>query len=193
MSLLPRLMTGDSLTARALRGAGLTVFGFGWSQAMRLLSNLVLTRLLFPEAFGLMALITVFLMGLNMFSDVGVSPSILQSKRGDERDFLDTAWTIQALRGGLLWLVACLLAWPAALLYELPELVYMLPVAALTLVISGFNTTRYLEANRHLRLGRVTAIDMASQLIGVISAIVLAYLLHSVWALILSGIISALA
>jgi len=193
MSLLARLMTGDTLAARALRGAGLTVFGFGWSQAMRLLSNLVLTRLLFPEAFGLMALISVFLMGLNMFSDVGVTPSILHSKRGDERDFLDTAWTIQGLRGGLLWLVACLLAWPAALIYEVPELAYMLPVAALTLVISGFNTTRYVEANRHLRLGRVTVIDMTSQLIGVLTAIALAYVFHSVWALIISGIISAIA
>ncbi|MCV2893392.1 oligosaccharide flippase family protein [Lentibacter sp. XHP0401] len=186
-------MTGDSLVARILRGAGLTVFGFGWSQAMRLISNLILTRLLFPEAFGLMALITVFLMGLNMFSDVGVAPAIMQSKRGDERDFLDTAWTIQVVRGILLWLAACVLAWPISLFYDIPELAYMLPVAALTLVISGFNTTRYHEANRHLRMGRITTIDMISQLIGVLAAIVLAYVFQSVWALILSGIIGALA
>ncbi len=187
------LLKGDSLIARALRGAGLTIFGFGWSQALRLLSNLVLTRLLFPEAFGLMALISVFLMGLNMFSDVGVAPAILQSKRGDERDFLDTAWTIQVIRGSLLWVAACLLAWPAALIYDVPELAMMLPVAALTLVIKGFNTTRYQEANRHLRLGRITVIDMVSQAIGVSTAIVLAYALQSVWALIISGIIGAVA
>lgn len=193
MTLYARLTKGESLAARILRGAGLTVFGFGWSQAMRLLSNLVLTRLLFPEAFGLMALITVFLMGLNMFSDVGVGPAILQSKRGDERDFLDTAWTIQVIRGWLLWLTACALAWPLALFYEVPELVYMLPVTAFSQVISGFNTTRYLEANRHLRLGRITSIDMISQLIGVLSAVLLAYWLQSVWALILSGLISAVA
>jgi O-antigen/teichoic acid export membrane protein len=193
VSVLARVMTGDSLVARILRGAGLTVFGFGWSQAMRLISNLILTRLLFPEAFGLMALITVFLMGLNMFSDVGVAPAIMQSKRGDERDFLDTAWTIQVVRGILLWLAACVLAWPISLFYDIPELAYMLPVAALTLVISGFNTTRYHEANRHLRMGRITTIDMISQLIGVLAAIVLAYVFQSVWALILSGIIGALA
>lgn len=193
MSLLARLLTGEALVARILRGAGLTVFGFGWSQAMRLLSNLILTRLLFPEAFGLMALITVFLMGLNMFSDVGVAPAILQSKRGDERDFLDTAWTIQVARGVLLWLTACALAWPIALFYGVPDLLYMLPVAAFTLVIAGFNPTRYHEANRHLRMGRITVIDMVSQLIGVLTAIALAYALHSVWALILSGIISAIA
>ncbi len=91
MNVLAQMTQGDSLVARAFRGAGLTVFGFGWGQMMRLASNLILTRILFPEAFGLMALISVFLMGLNMFSDVGVAPAILQSKRGDERSFLDTA------------------------------------------------------------------------------------------------------
>jgi len=192
MNVLAQMTQGDSLVARAFRGAGLTVFGFGWGQMMRLASNLILTRILFPEAFGLMALISVFLLGLNMFSDVGVAPAILQSKRGDERSFLDTAWTIQVIRGALLWVAACVLAWPVALIYDVPELVYMLPVAALTLLIKGFLTTRYFEANRHLRLGRITAIDMITQAVGLAAAIVLAFTLQSVWALILSGIISGL-
>ena len=105
---------GASLTARVMRSSALTVGGFAFSQGLRLASNLILTRLLFPEAFGLMALVSVFMMGLQQFSDVGVSPAILQSKRGDERDFLDTAWTIQVLRGAGLFLVGCGLAWPAA-------------------------------------------------------------------------------
>lgn len=193
LSRLAQITQGDSLVARAFRGAGLTIFGFGWGQVMRLASNLILTRILFPEAFGLMALISVFLMGLNMFSDVGIAPAILQSKRGDERSFLDTAWTIQVVRGALLWLAACALAWPVALIYDVPELVYMLPVAALTLPIKGFLTTRYFEANRHLRLGRITLIDMITQTIGLGAAIALAFALQSVWALILSGIISGLA
>lgn len=192
MNVLAQMTRGDSVVARAFRGAGLTIFGFGWGQLMRLASNLILTRILFPEAFGLMALISVFLMGLNMFSDVGVAPAILQSKRGDERSFLDTAWTIQVIRGALLWLAACALAWPVALIYDVPELLYMLPVAALTLLIKGFLTTRYFEANRHLRLGRITAIDMITQAVGLAAAIVLAFALQSVWALILSGIISGL-
>ena len=50
------LLAGDGLRARALRGTALTFLGFGAQQFLRLLSNLILTRLLFPEAFGLMAL-----------------------------------------------------------------------------------------------------------------------------------------
>ncbi|HBB84471.1 MAG TPA: polysaccharide biosynthesis protein, partial [Sulfitobacter sp.] len=93
--------------ARALRSTSWIVLSYGGAQAIRLASNLILTRLLFPEAFGLMALIQVVIVGLTLFSDVGIGPSIAQSKRGDDRDFLNTAWTIQAIRGGCLWLAAC--------------------------------------------------------------------------------------
>jgi O-antigen/teichoic acid export membrane protein len=68
-----------------------------------------------------------------------------------------------------------------------------LPVAALTLVILGFKPTRHETANRHLLLGRVTVIDIITQVVGIISAVLLAWWTQSVWALVISGIISAFA
>lgn len=193
MSLIPRIFRGEGLSARAVRSSMWTVLGYGGSQFFRLVSNLILTRLLFPEAFGVMALVQVFMMGLSMFSDLGVSPAIMQSKRGDDEDFLNTAWTIQVLRGFSLWLVAMVLAIPLAGFYNEPQLAEMLPVAAFSLVIIGFNPTRVDTANRHLHLGRVTAIDMSTQIVGIVSAVVLAWIFQSVWALVISGVISAIA
>ncbi|WP_137702267.1 oligosaccharide flippase family protein [Marimonas lutisalis] len=193
MTLAARILGGESVLARAVRSAGLTVFGFGTSQGLRLVSNLILTRLLFPEAFGMMALITVFLMGLNQFSDVGVTPAIMQSERGDDKDFLNTAWTIQVMRGFSLFAVACAIAYPVSLLYEVPELAVMLPVSALTLILTGFNPTRMDTAQRHLRVGRLTALDIFNQVIGILAAIILAWWWQSVWALVISGVIGAAA
>jgi len=187
------LTQGTGLMPRAMRSAGLNLMGFGFSQVLRLGSNLILTRLLFPEAFGVMAMVSVFLMGLAMFSDVGVGPAIMQSKRGDDRDFLNTAWTIQIIRGTCLFLVAVALTWPMALYFGEPDLVWYLPVAALTQLILGFQPTRYETANRHLRAGRVTVLDMTTQVIGVVIAIALAWWWQSVWALVISGVISAAA
>ena len=73
---------------------------------MRLGSNLILTRLLVPEAFGTMALVNALVMGLTMFSDMGTGPAIQKCAHGDEPEFLDTVWSVQAIRGGVLWLVA---------------------------------------------------------------------------------------
>ena len=179
--------------ARALRGSAWIMLGYCSGQGFRLISNLILTRLLFPEAFGLMALIMVFIVGLTMFSDVGIGPSISQSKRGDDPDFLNTAWTIQVIRGLLLWLTACALAWPVASFYQEASLFYLLPLAGVALVISGFDPTRIETANRHLLVGRVTALDLLSQIIGIVAMVVLALLMQSVMALILGNLIGVLA
>ena len=183
----------NSLMRRAARSSAITVMGFGASQVIRLASNLILTRLLFPEAFGMMAMVSVFLMGLAMFSDVGVGPAIMSSARGDDPDFLNTAWSIQIFRGASLWLLALAFTYTMSLYYGEPDLLYYLPVAALTLLINGFNPTRLETANRHMQAGRVTLIEVATQLVGIISAVLCAWVLQSVWALVFSGIVAAIA
>ena len=187
------LLSGQGLFARAFRGSVLTAGSYAVTQALRLASNLILTRLLFPEAFGIMALVSVALVGLAMFSDLGLGPAISQSPRGDEPDFLNTAWTLNVARGGLLWLMTCALAWPMAALYQAPPLTTLLPAAGLTLLIAGFNPTRIDTANRHLLLGRLTLLDLSAQIIGIGSMIVLALALRSVWALVLGAILGSAA
>ncbi|QIE44575.1 oligosaccharide flippase family protein [Pseudohalocynthiibacter aestuariivivens] len=193
MKFLIQTMSGNQLTARILRSTSWVLVGYGGAQAIRLASNLILTRILFPEAFGLMALVTVITVGLMMFSDVGIGPSISQSKRGDDPAFLNTAWTIQAMRGGGLWVITLLLAWPVAQFYDQPDLAIYLPIAGLALVITGFLPTRVETARRHLVLGRLTMLDLLAQLIGLSMMVVLALVTHSVLALVLGGIFSALA
>ena len=185
---ISQFLGGNRLMARVARSASWIVLGYGASQAIRLASNLILTRLLFPEAFGLMALVGVVTVGLTLFSDVGIAPSIAQSKRGDDPDFLNTAWTIQVIRGALLWIVACLLAYPIAAFYDQPELAQYLPIAALSLLIAGFNPTRIETAHRHLLMGRLTALDLLSQVIGIVIMILLAIALKSVAALVIGGV-----
>ena len=193
MSRIKRLLTSDDLGARAMRSSMWTVLGYGLSQVLRLLSNLILTRLLFPEAFGMMALVMVFMQGLAMFSDVGVGPSIMQSKRGDDPDFLNTAWTIQVMRGIGLWIASCLIAYPMARSYQEPQLAQLIPVAGIALMIAGFNPTRLETANRHLMLGRVSLIDIATQVVGIMAAIGFALITKSVWAFVLSSLVSVTA
>ena len=69
-------------------------------------SNLVMTRLLVPQMFGVMAIATVIMVGLAMFSDLGLRQSIVQSRRGSDPVFLNTAWSVQIVRGLILWLFA---------------------------------------------------------------------------------------
>jgi O-antigen/teichoic acid export membrane protein len=172
------------LFARALKGGAMTAGAYAATQVLRLGTNLILTRLLFPEAFGTLALVMVFLVGFQMFTDTGIGPAISRSARGDAPDFLDTAWTINVARGALLWLLACAVAWPAAWFYDVPGLLWYLPVAGIGLFIAGFSPTRIDTANRHLLLGRVTLLDLIAQGLGMALTIGLAFIFPSVWALV---------
>jgi O-antigen/teichoic acid export membrane protein len=182
------VLQGDALRARAMRGSMLTVVSFGGQNALRLGSNLILTRLLFPEAFGLMALVQVFMTGLQMFSDLGINASVIRSKRGEDHRFLDTAWTLQLLRGVLLGGVCVLLAGPAASFYGAPELKDILPVVGLTAIFAGAASINMFTANRQLLLGRLTALELGTQVFGIIVMIVGAIILESIWALVLGGL-----
>lgn len=182
-------LRGDGMKARAIRSTVFSVISFGGGQAIRLASNLVLTRLLFPEAFGLMALVQVFLAGLAMFSDMGLHAVIIQSKRGDDPVFLNTVWTTQVVRGVFLWLGACALAIPVANFYEQESLAALFPVLGLTVLIAGFNSTRMATVERNLYLGRLTLMELGSQVFGTFLMILLALWLRSVWALVFGSLI----
>jgi O-antigen/teichoic acid export membrane protein len=183
----------SSLRQRALKGSFVTILGFGGAQFLRLASNLVLTRLLFPEIFGLMALVQVFLTGLEMVSDLGLTPSIVQNRRGDDRAFLETAWTLQILRGALLWLAACAIAPAAAAFYDQPILAQLLPAGSLSMLILGFSSIGIATASRHLRLVRVMGLDLGTQLFGIVVMVVLAWLTGSIWSLVIGTLASNVA
>lgn len=183
---------GLSLKRRALKGSAITFAGYGASQVLRLGSNLILTRLLFPEVFGLMALVQTFLIGLQMFSDIGINLSIIQNKRGNDPAFLNTAWTVQVVRGGILWLGACLLASPVAEFYQEPMLSYLLPVSGATAFISGMNSTKLATANRQINLGRLTLLEFTSQVIGISVMLIGAWMFRSVWVLVIGGMAASL-
>ena len=179
------------LKTRALRGTLVSLSVAGGGHVLRFLSNLVLTRLLFPEAFGLMTLVQVIIMGLSLLSNFGVRISIMQNPRGEDPIFLDTAWTLQAIRGVLLWLAICLLAYPMGRFYDQPMLTGILPVAGLQLVVQGFFTTKTMIVQRNMQLGRYSTLTLLSQFVNLILMAVLAYLLRSVWALVIGGVIGS--
>lgn len=187
-----RLFSGASLKARSLRGTALTGVSFLGQNVIRLGGNLILTRILFPEAFGIMALVQIAMTGLNMFSDLGFRAAIIKDKRWDDPVYLDTAWTLQILRGLLLWLAAWAVASPIAAFYEVPILADLLPVVGLTAVLQGFNSTKMATVNRELTLGRLTVITLGSQFVGLLVTLVLTLWLQSVWGLVLGGLVGPL-
>ncbi len=174
----------SKLKQLATKGALWTFSGYGIQQVLRFANKIILARLLLPEIFGLSALVDVFILGLTFFSDIGINLSIIQNKRGNEPTFLNTAWTMQVTRGFGLFFITLLLAYPASQFYDEPILAIVLPVAALSAVANGLNSTKLSIANRKLMMRELTIIDLGSYIAGLVVMITWALISPTIWAIV---------
>lgn len=188
-----QIATSKSLSARAAQSGVWVGIGFVGQRGLQFVSNLILTRLLFPEAFGIMALATVFLVGLAMFSDIGLKPAIIRDPRSREPTFLNTAWTIQIIRGFGIFAVGSLLAYPASIIYDEPILTPLLIVMSSTAAIAGFQTVGLATSERDLDFSKPTFVALTGQIINIIVLVSLAWYWRSVWALAVGNVIGAFA
>jgi O-antigen/teichoic acid export membrane protein len=177
-----------------------TLLATGGEQGMRLGSNLILARLLIPDVFGIMTLVNTIHIGLEMLSDVGISPSIIQNKRGDEERFVNTAWTVGLIRGIAIGLLLCVAGFPAVLIYpHVPEIVYLLPLVGVCSVLWGAQSAKYFTEQRHVRMKKPVIIEISMQAVTSLTMITWAWILYrqdpsqeharsAVWALAVSPI-----
>ncbi|HJP02690.1 MAG TPA: oligosaccharide flippase family protein [Planctomycetota bacterium] len=183
---------GPALRSRIVSASAWTLIGIGASRLLSLVNNLILTRLLFPEAFGLMTYVSVIILGVQLFSDIGVRASVLTNERGDDPEFLNTAWVLQILRGAALWLVILLLAWPMSRFYGEPVLIWMLPAAGLASLIRGFGSTAGYTLARRVTPQRAIVLGLIVQLITITVTASLALVWRSVWVLVGASLLAAL-
>ncbi|HOO71576.1 MAG TPA: oligosaccharide flippase family protein [Spirochaetota bacterium] len=178
----------NQLLKKVKNGSIWTITSHGGSQIIRFLNNLIMTRLLFEEAFGIMAIVSTFLVGLQLFSDIGIGPSIIQNKRGEEPEFYNTAWTIQVVRGFVLFLVALTGAVPFSMFYNEPLLAKLIAVSGINAFIQGFASTKLFINNRNLDMKRLAIIELISQIASMAIMIIWAVIDRSIWALVVGGI-----
>ncbi|RJL18561.1 oligosaccharide flippase family protein [Paracoccus siganidrum] len=185
-------LSGSTITARVLRGSAVSGIGYVGGQGLRLASNLILTRLLYPDAFGVMALVTMVVIAVFMMSDLGLVPSIMQSKRGDDPKFLETAWSVKLILHAIYFAMLCLLAVPVARFYQAPELAQLIPVVALGVLVAGLVAPNVEHAMRHIRVGPSVAIEIGSQFVALVFMIAYAWISPSIWALAWGQVVAAI-
>ncbi len=176
----------------AIKGAIWTIASYGSSQIIRFASNLILTRLLLPELFGLVGLAYVFITGIHLFTDIGLGPSIVQNKRGEETEFLNTAWTMQVVRSLFVWLCLISITWPVANFYEEPRLLWLLPIISINTLIGGFKSTSVSTLERKMSVKRVVLFELGTQIVSTTVMVVWAWFDRSIWAIIAGGFIGSL-
>lgn len=160
------------------------------TQLLSLLGTLVLARLLSPEAFGLLGMVTVFTGLIAVFQNLGLGPAIVQDRAVDEGQLSGLFW-VNVLFSLLLMAIGVATAPLVARFYDQPEvlmimvvLVVMFPVSAVSLVPDAVLT-------RDMDFRRLGLIDVGSQMLGLVAGVGLASLGFGVWALVWQQVTAA--
>ena len=200
---LPDVAPSRSLKQRALSAGGWSAAGFALSQGMRVASTLVMTRLLAPEMFGVMSIAIMVNVIASLLTDLGIKQNIVQSRRGEDPEFLNTAWTVQIVRGVIVWSMALIVSvclfiarangWLTSdTVYGAPSLPWVLAASSFSVVLAGFASTKGAVAERSFNQRKLIQIDLTSQIASLVSMIALAALTRSIWALVAGQLIGGL-
>jgi lipopolysaccharide exporter len=161
------------------------------TRALGFISVLILARLLTPADFGVVALATVIIGGLELMTGFGFDIALIQ-KRGHSRELYDTAWTITVLFTALTAAILLALARPAAVFYSEPRLEAVMYVLAIGTFIEGFQNIGIVAFRKEMAFGKEFLFQIAKKIVSFAVAVPLAFWLQSYWALV-AGIVASKA
>lgn len=160
------------------------------AQVVSFIVSIILARLLEPEVYGTIALITVFTAILNVFIDSGMGNALIQKKNADNLDF-STVFFFNICMCSILYVVMFFAATSIAKFYNDPSLVPVIRVLSLTLVISGVKNVQQAYVARTMQFKRFFFSTLGGTIGAAIIGIIMAYYGFGVWALVFQQIFNA--
>jgi lipopolysaccharide exporter len=159
-----------------------TTFAFGLQTLIRLVSSLILTRILLPEAYGTITILVSVLYVIGNILDTNVSLFIVRDKNAEQPRYLNTAWTMRfgrsVLSSAVLFVCAPLIA---TKVYDLPDLTLPLRVFSLWFLIDGFESMGFPLAIRRKQARLQMYSELAASVLSTIFSIVYCYRYHTFW------------
>lgn len=159
------------------------------NSVVRFATNVILTHLLSPSLMGIMAIINVLRTGIELMTDVGVGQNVVNSKRGFDPAFFNTAWTIQVIRGLILAILCILLSIPLSWILGKPEVATLMPFSGIFSLLSGFSSVGLFLVQKRIDVARYTKFDICQLIASLIVYSFLALISPTIWALIIGTVI----
>lgn len=171
------------LTSRVIRGAGWSFVGKGIVYIFDVARLIVVARMVSPRDFGLYGITMLALAILEAFTETGFNAALIQKQHGVE-DYLDTAWTVQAIRGFVLTLTLFVLSPMISAFFHEPRVTDILRVLCLTEVVKGVSNVGILYFRKTLCFEKQILYEVLAAAVGLVVTGGLAISSHSVWALV---------
>lgn len=153
------------------------------SQIVSFIVSIILARLLEPEVYGTIALVTVFTTILQVFVDSGFGNALIQKKDADNLDF-STVFFFNIIVCFILYVFVFFAAPYIAIFYKNSSLTAIIRVLSLTLIISGVKNIQQAYVSRTMQFKRFFFATLGGTLGAAIIGITMAYFGYGIWALV---------
>lgn len=160
------------------------------AQGVTFIVSIVLARLLDPDVYGTVALVTVFTTIMQVFVDSGMGNALIQKKEADDLDFSSVFFFNMAVCS-LLYLIMFIAAPFIAAFYKMPELTSVVRVLSLILIISGVKNVQQAYVSRNMQFKKFFFSTIGGTIGAAVVGIVMAYLGFGVWALVAQMLFNA--
>jgi O-antigen/teichoic acid export membrane protein len=185
--------SGHGLGTRTIRGMFWSYGSYVGTRGASLLATAVLTRIVSPKDFGLVALAGTFMTFLDMLQGLGVGNALVITKDEDVHSYAETAFAVCASVGLLLALITAALSPAAVALFHQPRLYELMPVLGLTFFFYGLGSTHYSLAMKSMDFRSRTSAEMADALARGVVGVSLALAGAGVWSLVAGYIAGTIA
>ncbi len=162
------------------------------AQGVAFIVSIVLARLLDPSVYGTVAIVSIFMLIMQVFVDSGMGNALIQKKDADDLDFSSVFWFNMAMCS-LLYLIMFFAAPFIASFYDMPELTALVRVLSLMLFISGLKNVQQAYVSRHMMFRIFFFSTLGGTITAAVVGIVMAYRGFGVWALVAQMLVNAAA
>jgi PST family polysaccharide transporter len=181
----------DVLKVRSIKGGAMTLTDQAFSYGVQLAATIILARLLTPEDYGIVAMVTAITGFANLFRELGLSSATIQS-REITNDQLSALFWINVGLGGLITLIIAASGPVLAWFYHKPQLSLVTVGISFTSLLSSLGTQHGALLTRQMRFGALAVVRVSALVAGSGAAVVVALTGGTYWALVASSVVTAL-
>lgn len=174
------------------RGGSVTFLGQVLKLGIHLLGLVLLARFLSPTEFGLVAMVSIFMLLSQLLRDAGLPMASLQASSLSKAQSSNMFW-INASLGLVLGGALCLSSPLIVELFQEPQLQAIIPPLALVIFLNGLQAQIQVHLARSYRYNKLVISELSAQVLSTFIAVLVAYLGFGVWALVLQQILYAFA
>lgn len=181
-------MGTDALKKKTLTGLFWTFTEVISNQGIQFLIQIFLARLILPEEFGLIGMITVFIAISNSIIDSGFSNALIREKEVNQNDY-STVFYFNLITAIVIYVILYFLSPMISVFFAQPKLSLILRVLAITIIINAFGIIPRAILTRKINFKAQMIINISSSLVSGFIAIILAYKGFGIWSLVFRTII----